>query len=389
MKSSLFIVAVLVFGGIYLFSLKTDVPLDNFSASVEGVALNGTVSSTPETNKAEKELSFVPKKLDVVRALYVTMYTAATPSRLEKIIIYAKKNNINALVVDVKETEGILFFPLAAYDVHNDKDIKDASYLVRRGPDIVKRLRDEGFYLVGRIVVFTDNKYVKRHEDLALRSKNTGVLWKDKKRNYWIDPTSKEYWNHIAHLGEATIKSGFDEVNFDYIRFPSDGSLSQIAYPRWDGVKSREEVIGEFFKFLGGYFDERDITISADIFGQTLVNNDDMGIGQRFENALQYFDVVAPMTYPSHYIDGFAGYGNPAEHPYEVIDYSLKEAIKKSASSSIPVEKRAIMRPWLQVFDIGAVYDGAMIRKQIKALEDNGFHGGYMLWSPSNNYPDF
>jgi len=386
----IFFCLVVVLGVVYVFSLRQETSFKNLSALTGDIALTDeNASGTDSVEPLVAPVPMLPRKLDSVRAAYVTMYTAATPSKLEKLVAYAKKNNINAFVIDVKETEGMLFFPLDTYDAYKDKDIASASYLVKRGPSIVAKLRAQGFYLIARVVAFPDNVYAKKHPEQALRYRSNGSLWKDKKHNHWLDPASKEYWTYLVRVATAATKAGFDEVNFDYIRFPSDGSLKEIRYPYWDGMMPREEVIKTFFHFLSANFSDSDVTISGDLFGQVLVNSDDMGIGQKFEVALPFFDVLAPMTYPSHYIDGFAGYKNPAEHPYEVIDYSLKEAQKKIASSTVPAEERAKIRPWLQVFNIGAVYDGAMIRKQIKALEDNGIKGGYMLWSPSNVYPDF
>ncbi|MEK7498664.1 MAG: putative glycoside hydrolase [Patescibacteria group bacterium] len=386
----IFFCLVVVLGVVYFFSLRHETSFKNLSALTGDIALIGeNASSTDDVEPVVASVPMLPRKLDSVRAAYMTMYIAATPSKLEKLVAYAKKNNINAFVIDVKETEGMLFFPLDVYDSYADKDIASAPYLVKRGPAIIAKLREQGFYLIARVVAFPDNVYAKKHPDQALRYKSSGALWKDKKNNHWIDPASKEYWTYLVHVAKATAKVGFDEINFDYIRFPSDGSLKEIQYPYWNNTTPREEIIKTFFHFLSANFNGSDVTISGDLFGQVLVNSDDMGIGQKFEMALPYFDVIAPMTYPSHYIDGFAGYKNPAEHPYEIIDYSLKEAQKKLASSTVPVEERAQIRPWLQVFNIGAVYDGPMVRKQIKALEDNGLKAGYMLWSPSNVYPDF
>jgi len=386
----IFFCLVVVLGVVSVLFLRQETSFKNLSALTGDIALIGEkASSTGVVEPVFVSVPTPPRKLDFVRAAYMTMYTAVTPSKLEKLVEYAKKNNINAFVIDVKETEGVLFFPLDIYDTSKDKDVASASYLVKRGPSIVAKLREQGFYLIARVVAFPDGAYAKNHPDQALRYKSNGLLWKDRKNNHWIDPASKEYWTYLVRVAKAAKKAGFDEINFDYIRFPSDGSLKEIQYPYWDGTTPREEIIKTFFRFLSTNFNDSDVTISGDLFGQVLVNNDDMGIGQKLENALPYFDVIAPMTYPSHYIEGFAGHKNPAEHPYEVIDYSLKEAQKKMASSTVPVGERAKIRPWLQVFNIGAVYDGAMIRKQIKALEDNGLKGGYMLWSPSNNYPDF
>ncbi|MDE1970433.1 MAG: hypothetical protein KGI50_02530 [Patescibacteria group bacterium] len=332
-------------------------------------------------------VTFVPHKISTVRAIYLTMYTAATPSKLNALLAYAARNNINAFVIDVKDGSGKLFFPLAPYDVTHDPDIAANSYLVAHGSSTIAMLRNKGIYLIARIVSFPDNEYARAHPGEALHYANNDTLWHDTKQLNWMDPAGTAYWHYLAHLGAAAVNAGFDEVNFDYMRFPSDGSLSSIAYPFWRSSTPKEDVIASFASFLYSYFTPKGITFSGDIFGQVLVNRDDMGIGQNLEKVLPHFDVLAPMTYPSHYVNGFDGYANPAEHPYEIISYNLEEAQKRI--DVLPATStKATFRPWLQVFNIGAVYDGAMVEKQIKALTDHGVEGGYMLWSPSNTYPE-
>ncbi len=209
------------------------------------------------------------------------------------------------------------------------------------------------------------------------------------------------------------IAHGFDEINFDYVRFPSDGDLKDMYFPSWDKKTPKHAVIREFFSYL-----RRELAgtpISADLFGLATVNEDDLGIGQVIEDAYRGFDFVCPMVYPSHFAKKFLGYPNPADRPYEVVNYSMKQAVARleefeqpqirPASATVdaktgkgrlpepvkPAPKRAPrvkLRPWLQDFSLGARYDAAMVKAQIDAVRDalGDRYAGYMLWSPSNVY---
>jgi len=238
--------------------------------------------------------------------------------------------------------------------------------------------------------------------DLAIKDKN-GDTWQDNKNLAWVDPASKEVWDYNIAIARDAIGRGFDEINFDYIRFPSDGDLTNVSYPFWDKKTSKREVIKSFFAYLREALPR--IKISADVFGQTTIENNDLTIGQIIEDAYQYFDYVAPMLYPSHYTKGFLNFYNPAMHPYEVIKYSMDSAINRLITynqqlitttsseelSVISYQSSAKLRPWLQAFNLGAIYTPDMIQKEIQAVFDAAsstpelIHG-YMLWNSSNRY---
>jgi hypothetical protein len=220
-----------------------------------------------------------------------------------------------------------------------------------------------------------------------------------------MDPASKEVWDYNISLAKDAALKGFDEINFDYIRFPSDGDLSIMGFPAWDKTQSRREVLKSFYKYTSEQL--KDVKISADFFGLVTVNNDDLGIGQYLEDALPYFDFVCPMVYPSHYAANFLGFSNPAEHPYEIVKHSseisyyrrqifvtrLKIALeqeKKLNPGRQPVTQvfAAKIRPWLQDFNLGAIYTADMVKSQIEAAERfyKEDYVGFMLWNPSNYY---
>jgi len=217
---------------------------------------------------------------------------------------------------------------------------------------------------------------------LAIKN-SSGAVWKDRKGLSWIDPAAREYWDYIVRIGRATERSGFDELNFDYVRFPSDGNMHDIVYPYWDERIAQKDVFLEFFSYLDARLAELNIPISADLFGlTTTAENSDLKIGQVLEYAAPYFDYIAPMVYPSHYPPGFNGLANPAVHPYEVIHYSMTKAYERLiAATSTPTK----LRPWIQDFDLGADYDDEMIRKQKQAVYDSGLTS-WMSWDPANIY---
>jgi hypothetical protein len=217
----------------------------------------------------------------------------------------------------------------------------------------------------------------------AVTKKSDGGVWKDRKGLSFLDPANKEVWDYIVAIAHDAYEQGFDEVNFDYIRYPSDGNIKDINYHIAAG-KTRADNIEEFFKYLNKEV-KKDINIpmSADLFGLTTEATDDMGIGQVWEKALPHFDFLAPMVYPSHYPSGHSGYKNPANYPYEIILKAMSSAVKKT--NAVPNQSIDKIRPWLQDFNLGATYNKDMIRSQMKAVYDNKLDS-WMLWDPKNKY---
>jgi len=217
--------------------------------------------------------------------------------------------------------------------------------------------------------------------DVVLHNKQGG-LWRNNRGWYWVDPASKKAWEYNLSVVKQAIDYGFDEINFDYIRFPSDGTLSTIVYPFWDSVASKSAVMTEFFKYMDEGVREYnpDTMLSIDIFGYVFLS-DDINIGQNLAMMLPYFDFVCPMVYPSHYYAGNFGFVNPAEHPYEVIQKTFEKQ-KKFLEEQGAVLK---VRPWLQAFDMGATYDGRMVGLEKKATYDFGPQG-WLLWNARNTY---
>ncbi len=343
--------------------------------------------------KIEKEVPFLsaPRiyikyyKPETIKTIYLNGWAAGSKRRLEEAIEIAKTTEINALVVDIKDCTGFIFYNVnvAEADKYNAKKI-----LI---PDIeafLEKLHQEEIYVIARIAIFQDPVLAQAREDLAIHKKSEkSSLWRDRSGRAWVDPSAKEVWDYNIAVAKDVLEKGFDEINFDYIRFPADGNLQNMDFPLWDGTASRSLIIKEFFKYLRKKLPGA--VISADLFGLTTVNLDDLGIGQIIENAFEYFDYVCPMVYPSHYIPGFLGYQNPAQYPYEVIRDSLDSALSRLTSFNQSTGKKAKLRPWLQDFSLGGVaYDKKMIKAEMQAVYDSLGKDfcGFMLWNPGSAY---
>ena len=327
-----------------------------------------------------------------IKAVYATSWVAGTPSMFERLVNIAKTTEINAIVIDVKDYSGYV-----AYDIKNDaaERYKAKEIRIPKINSLIKRLHDGNIYVIARISVFQDPRLAAARPDLAVKSKKNGKTWRDKKNLSWVDAASEEAWEYNIAVAKDAAGRGFDEINFDYIRFPSDGNLNDADFPFWNEKSPRRETLQKFFRRLNEELSG--IPISADLFGLTTTGADDLGIGQVLEDAFGNFDYVAPMVYPSHFANGTFGFKNPAAHPYEVVKNSMESASKRldafynatttraeinNSNSAVRFSK---LRPWLQDFDLGADYDAKMVKAQIEASAE-AKSAGWMLWDPKNVY---
>lgn len=350
----------------------------------------------------------VPKKPSVphvptpsaVKAVYMSQCAAGTPSFREDLTELIDTTELNAIIIDIRDYTGKISFPaqhpsLAPYvsDECGAPDMKD----------FIKSLHDKNIYVIGRITVFQNPAYTADHPEHAVQRAGGGV-WKDYKGLAFVEVGAKPYWDTVVALAEESYDIGFDEINFDYIRFPSDGPMKEAVYT-WSEGTSKPEALEEFFRYLHEGVKDTGMKTSADLFGMTTTNTDDLNIGQVHERALPYFDYIAPMVYPSHYPKGFHGYSDVNANAYNIVHYSMAEAVRRNLATTTSVEAfthtrigtstpavygkpayaASKMRPWLQDFDYPVEYTPAMVRAQIQAAEDAGAVG-YMFWDPANKY---
>ncbi|MFA6307752.1 MAG: putative glycoside hydrolase [Patescibacteria group bacterium] len=353
------------------------------------LALNNTPASNifkplllDKNNTQPVEPTIIQKKSylpEYVRGIYLTAYSAGSDSYRANILEKIKDSRINTVVIDIKDYSGYILYDSQIPEVQNIKAKNN------RIPDLAKVLKefhDLNIYVIARQTVFQDPALAEGRPDLAIKTYN-GNTWYDKSGLAWVDPAQEEVWDYNLKIAKEAISLGFDEINFDYMRYPSDGSIGNIAYNIPAG-ETKVSMLDKFFKYLSDNLSDL-APISIDTFGLVMDHTDDdydLGIGQRLASVVQYFDYVSPMMYPSHYPLTYLGFSNSAEHPYDVIAYGLEISSSTSRSS------RATIRPWLQAFDIRAVYDKTKIDAQAQAAEEASTTSGWLLWNARNYYPD-
>ncbi len=318
---------------------------------------------------------------EAVKAVYMTSWVAGTSSMRERLLSLIDETEVNAVVIDIKDDTGKISFQI---DSEPFKSLKSSENRIPNMEEFIDRLHEKDIYVIGRIATFQDPYLIKSWPEEAVKTAtDTTKLWRDRKGLGWFDAGSQKVWDYVIELAKVSYDVGFDEINFDYIRFPSDGNMKDIHFPLSEG-KSKPEVLEGFFAYVNEKLRavEHPIPISADIFGMTTTNTDDLGIGQVLEKALPYFDYVCPMVYPSHYPNNWNGFANPAENPYEVIHEAMGKAVERAVAMGEDPDK---LRPWLQDFNLGATYTAEMVREQIEATYDVGLDS-WLMWDPKNIY---
>lgn len=345
---------------------------------------DGVSSDSPRSHvnsdkkKKELRISNFVKTPEVVKGIYMTSWIAGRRDLRTPLISLIENTELNSIVIDIKDYSGKVFFK------SDNEVLLEYDSIELRGDDMVEfinELHKKNIYVIGRLAVFQDENFVKKRPDLAVKNKNGDKIWKDRKKISWIDPGSREYWDYIVLIAKESRKVGFDEINFDYIRFPSDGDMGDISFP-FSSSTPRNIVISNFFEYLQKSLSGTGLKISADLFGMVTTSKDDMGIGQILEDALPYFDYISPMVYPSHYSEVFENIQDPESNPYQTVYLSMSRAIERAKIASSSSDK---FRPWLQDFSINKKYSSKEVRDQIKAVYDTGLNS-WLLWSASNRY---
>ena len=354
----------------------------------------------------EKRIEKEKKKLHIetpeyVQSLYYTAYAIGNEERYDNLLKISKNTEINSVIIDIKTVSWYTSFNFDNSRFWKIKSVSDNR--IKNIKEIIKDLHLENIYVVWRIVVFKDNLLTKNRPDLAYKwSWNKNKTWWDYSGNKYLDANSKEVWDYNFNIASEAYKIGFDEINFDYIRFPSDWKIHQIYAPFSDEVLKKDKInwkikiINNFSKYITTKLKKKHpkIVLSADVFW--LVTNWNLNtIWQSLEWFLKHFDFVAPMTYPSHYWKWFLGFANPDNHPYEIITDALKNAYSKIDKYNLDknnikkLEKKQI-RLWLQWFSCtrckgSTPYMDNKFKLQTKAITDNN-SSWFWVWNANSNY---
>jgi hypothetical protein len=318
---------------------------------------------------AFRDLSDVP-----VKGAYMTSYAAGDSGWMTKMLDLADTTEINAFVIDVKDDRGWVTYEA---DVALAKELGLIEKRIRDIDALIAVLAEHDIIPIARVVCFKDSKLAVERPELAVRSKKGGK-WADWKGLNYVNPYSHEVWEYVVQVAEDAARHGFREIQFDYVRFPSDGPISEAVYP--GEYCSKEDAIAGFLGYARERLEKMGVWVSADVFGLTVHTETDGGIGQQIEKVARNVDIVCPMVYPSHYDSGSYGISNPNASPYETVTAAMKDTTKRLAGTG------AMGRPWLQDFSLNGVeYGVERVKAQIKAAEEQGF-SEWILWDPSLKY---
>ena len=315
------------------------------------------------------------------RALYAPSAIFEGTGRLDAMLALIDKTEVNAMVIDVKETSGKLYWA-------TDLEAATAVGSVMEHPlleldQLLPKLKKHGIYTIARMVVMKDNTLGKARPELAVRNAATGAPWRDYRGGIWLDPYSPGVAEYIGALAGDLADKGFDEVQLDYVRFFSDGDYNTADTTLPNTQSLRLPAIRRLFRIVSNALLTKRAFFSADVFPISFIATDDQGIGQRPEVIMPYVDYFSPMVYPSHYGPGTFGFKNPNDHPYDVINDTLKLMNEERAGL------RMVVRPWIQDFGFGPFppYTAAQVKQEMSALSDNGAQG-WMIWNAAARFTE-
>jgi hypothetical protein len=329
----------------------------------------GIVSISPYAQEVPK-----PKN---VKGVFVSAWIAGSDELFNRIVSLVKRTELNSVVIDCKDETGYVSWASSVglartSGASRNPRIKDIH-------KVMEICKENKIYPITRIVAFNDPVLSKYRPDIAVRNRS-GDVWIGKKGHSFLDPYSKEVWRYNVDLAKEAAKLGFKEIQFDYLRFPSDGNVKECVYPHKD-KRSQVEVITGFLAFARKELAPYKVVLSVDIFGQTGLAKDDMGIGQVLEEIAKNVDYICPMVYPSHYKKGVYEARDPDTEPYTIVSASLRDMKERIKGGSTKI------RPWLQDFTLRHSYGKKEVLAQIKACYDQGINE-WLLWDPKCRFTE-
>ncbi len=348
----------------------------------------GTKDNKPKPVKEPEKKPAAPVSDPVkVKALYLTGWTVGSDSKLQHYVNLANTTEINSYVVDIKDDDGLVGYQSSIPEVVQNK-AWEKKYDVDK---MLKAFHDNDIHVIGRIVCFKDPVFSSKRPDLAIKNVNGGV-WRDRKGLTWLDPYNKDSWAYLVEIAKEAVKKGFDEIQFDYVRFANDGDKKAMRFN--DGGAPKYDAINNFLAYAKKELPG--VILSADVFGIICESPADTeGIGQYLEYIGKDVDYISPMAYPSHYAVGQivnkVKYVKPDLEPYGVVYNTLAKA--KDRISKV-TDYKANVRPYLQDFTATWLgrgyyqqYSEQQVKEQIKAVYDAGY-SEWILWDANNTYSE-
>ena len=319
----------------------------------------------------------------VVRGLYLNRFAAQSPRKMRRLLEIADSTEINAFVIDMKDEFGLNY--VSAKPLHRKNSGAGSRGVVRDVRALVDSVKAHGLLPIARIVAFKDPVAAAANPGWTIR-KQDGSVWIDKEGHTWVNAHSREVWEYNLAVAEELIDLGFEEIQWDYIRFPEPyPSLPKQVFP--GATSSNPDALAAFLKLAGERLGKRGVRNTADIFGLVTTVNGALEVGQHWEKLSPVTDVLLPMVYPSHYPRGAFGIPRPNAEPYQVVNRAIAAA--RARDEKLGITRAEHVRPWIQAFSIGKPdYGPEQITAQKKAIYDAGYQG-WIFWHPGSNYEIF
>ena len=362
---------------------SADTHNDNDLQTANTGSEDGEATETASDTNTDTDTIILPERIKV-KGIYVTGPTAGSAS-VDDLIRLIDETELNTMVIDVKNDEGQITYQM---DLETAQDMDACVSYIGDMESLMATLKEHGIYTIARIVCFKDPYLAQNYPDLALK-KADGTPLTDAYGLAWVNPCKEEVWEYLTEVAAAAADAGFDEIQYDYMRFPigSDADAADYGIAMESGTK--EQMITDFLTYASEKLHEKGIVVTADVFGTIIGNDVDIErVGQDYTALAGTVDVLSPMVYPSHYGTGVYGYRVPDAEPYGTVLAALND----SAGELLALEEadRAIVRPWLQAFTATWVdghisYGGEQIRQQIQAVYDAGYEE-WILWNSRNHY---
>jgi hypothetical protein len=324
----------------------------------------------------------------IIRGIYVNAYAMGSPVKRAALLALADTTEINTFVVDVKDEDGVRHpsaVPVARQAAH------ERSIPVHDLKALVDTLVAHGIHPIARVVVFKDPRLSRLKPEWSIRNPD-GSVWRDRQGLSWVSPWDRNVWEMNIAVAEEAVRAGFREVQFDYVRFPEQyRSLPTQVHPQADSTGNRTDAIAGFLAMARDRLHPLGATVTADVFGLSMNESRDVGIGQQWERISAVTDGILPMVYPSHYFPThLAGIRRPNRMPYETVLASVGMGVVRAERMRAAGVEPARIIPWLQAFtatwnDRGFPYRAAQLQDQFRAVYELGLED-WILWHPGSNY---
>lgn len=342
-----------------------------------------------QAERLEAYLADDPRVPAKVKGIFVTGPVAGTANTMPQLTQLVEDTSLNAMVIDIKNDAGEVTYKMG---LPLSQEIGAEIGYVSDMPELIRQLKEKGIYLIARIVAFKDPVLAEKKPEYAVKNADGSVFY-DNNGLAWVNPYKEEVWDYLIDLSKQAVELGFDEIQYDYIRFSTAKGISEADFGAEAGRKTKQEAVTGFLTKAYETLAPMGVYVSADVFGTIICNQSDGKlIGQDYVEMAKHCDYICPMVYPSHYVNNAYGISVPDAKPYELIRAAVAdgEALLDAARAKNPAAHIAKQRPWLQAFtatwvDGHITYAGKQMKEQIQGAADAGV-GEWLLWNASNKY---